>query len=513
MSWLKRTKLLGVSGTLILDKIRESMGSVLPVGLIVLILSATVTPIENGVFLAFLLGYICVTVGMGLFTLGADTGMTSIGKYVSATVIKSKKIWLIMPIFFVVGVLITLSEPDLSVLIKQVGNTVNNLIIALAIGVGVGVFLVFAFLRIVVKVKLKLILLLSYIAVFMLLFFVPKNFVPLAFDASGVTTGPMSVPFIIAMGTGVVYLRSDDGAEDDGFGLTALCSVGPIIAVMIMGIIYRPAFIAIESGESLTVADSKELFSEFYTRFPKYITEVGLALLPIVGTYFLTMIFGSKVAKSELLRTVVGVLYAYVGLVVFLLGVNCGFLPIGNAIGRKLGGSEYAFIAIPIGMLLGFFTAGAEPAVHVLGDQVYIITEGAIPKGALRLSLMAGVSFSIALSFLRIYFSIPVLWFLIPVYAIALIMTFIVPDIFSAIAFDSGGVASGAMSVGFLSPMAIGFCEALGKDVGNFGLGLVAFVSMTPLVAVQILGLLYKMKNAQAKKKVKEEDLSEDIID
>ena len=512
MALKRRSKFLGANGTVLSQKIKESFSSVLPVAALILVLCITVTPLDSGTFLAFLFGCALVIVGMGVFTLGADTAMTPIGQYISSSVVKTKKLWLIMPIYFLVGVFITVSEPDLQVLARELGDTVDYAVLLITVGVGVGVFLIIALLKILLNVGLKYILIVSYAAVFVMAFFVPSNFVPLAFDSGGVTTGPMSVPFIIAMGTGIVYLRSD-AADDDGFGLTALCSIGPIIAVMILGLIYRPESISAAGGEPLEINDSKQLFWAYLEKTPVYMKEVGLALLPIVAFYFSVMIFGGKSSKSKLVKVLIGLLYVYFGLVAFLIGVNCGFLPVGTVIGKTFGGGDFAWAAIPIGILFGFFTVGAEPAVHVLTEQVYEITVGAIPKAAMRLSLMCGVGVSVGLAFLKIYFSVPVLYFLIPGYFIALTLAFFVPKTFTAIAFDSGGVASGAMTAGFLMPMALGFCQAIGGDVGADGFGLVALVAMTPLIAIQILGLIFKFKNAVLKKTHSTERLSEEIIE
>lgn len=510
----KRVGFLRPDRTAITKKIKEAFSSVLPVAIVILLLCVSLTPLDSGTFLAFILGCVLAVVGMGLFTLGAENAMTPMGQYISVSVIKTKKLWLILPLFFIVGVFITVSEPDLQVLAGELNGTINSTVLLAAVGAGVGVFLVIAFLRIVLNIKLKIILIISYVAVFVMSVFVPSNFVPLAFDSGGVTTGPMSVPFIIAMGTGVVYLRSDKSAEEDGFGLTALCSVGPIIAVMILGIIFKPETVTATGGETFDIANSKDLFAVYLRKTPDYLKEVGLALLPIVAFYFFVMIFGGKVSKVEFLKIIVGIVYTYVGLVAFLLGVNCGFLPVGRIIGKTLGLLSYAWIIVPIGMVLGFFVVGAEPAVHVLTEQVYEITGGAMPRKALQLSLMCGVAVSIGLVFIRIYFAIPIMYFLVPGYALALILMFFVPDMFSAIAFDSGGVASGAMTAGFLMPMALGFCTSLERDLGTEGFGLVAFVAMTPLIAIQILGLIFKIKSAKAKKaEVSEQPTKEEIID
>lgn len=499
--------------TIISDKIKEAFSSVIPIIVIVLLLCFTITPVDSGMFLAFVFGAILVVVGMGVFTLGADTAMTPIGEYVGSAIIKTKKILLIVSLLFVVGVCITIAEPDLQVLATQL-QEIDTWTLIISVGVGVGVFLVIAFLRIVLKIKLSILLVCSYVLVFVLSFFVPENFVPLAFDAGGVTTGPMSVPFIMAIGTGIASLRSDKKAESDGFGLTALCSIGPILAVMILGIIFRPETITAVVEDVGNVSSSRDLMSVFGVNFPKYIVEVSIGLLPVIAFFFLFYIFGGKMGRGEIFRILVGIVYTYFGLVLFLLGVNVGFLPVGHYIGETIGNLPYNWIIVPIGMVLGFFVVAAEPAVHVLTKQVYEITAGAVPKKALRYSLMIGVAVSVGLAMLRIVLHIPIIYILIPGYAIALTLTFIVPEIFTGVAFDSGGVASGAMTASFLLPLALGVCSAVGGNVATEGFGLVAFVAMTPLITIQILGLMYKIKMHKLKKQQVMEisDESEEII-
>ena len=498
--------------TIINEKVKEAFSSVLPITIIVLVLCFTIVPIESGTFLAFILGAFFVVVGMGLFTLGADTAMTPIGEYVGTTVMRSKKIWIIVPVCFVVGVLITISEPDLAVLAEQLIETIDKWTLILTVGVGVGVFLVIAFLRIVLRIKLSYLLIICYTLVFVLSIFVPETFVPLAFDSGGVTTGPMSVPFIIAIGTGVAAMRSDKGAETDGFGLTALCSVGPILSVMILGIIFKPDNFVTTENQVTNPATTDILISDYLHAIPHYMKEVGIALLPMIAFFFIFQIFGNKITKNDLIKILIGVLYTYVGLVFFLLGVNVGFLPVGSKIGQAIGNLDYNWIIIPIGMVIGYFVVAAEPAVHVLTKQVYEITSGAIPKKALSTSLMFGVAASVGLAMMRIIFKIPVMYFLIPGYLIAIVLTFFVPDIFTAIAFDSGGVASGAMTASFLLPLALGVCSAVGGNVATEGFGVVAMVAMTPLIAIQILGLIYKIKMARLKKKEQEQETAKEEI-
>ncbi len=500
--------------TIILEKVKEAFSSIMPISLIILILCLIVVPIESGKFLAFVLGSVLVVLGMGLFTLGADTAMTPIGEYVGTSAMRTKKLWIILPICFIVGVMITISEPDLQVLGTQLKNAIEPWTLIIVVGVGVGIFLAVAFLRVVLNVALKYILVFFYTAVFVLSFFVPQAFVPLAFDSGGVTTGPMSVPFIIAIGTGVAALRSDKNAETDGFGFTALCSIGPIIAVMILGIIVKPTQIIPSTSEILPIVDSRDILSVFGESLPHYMKEVAIALLPIVAFYFVFQLFGQRVHKETIIKILIGGFYTYIGLVLFLIGVNVGFLPVGSEIGAYIGKLENNWIIVPLGMIIGFFVVAAEPAVHVLTKQVYEITGGAIPKKALSLSLMIGVAVSVGLAMLRILFDIHVMYFLIPGYLIAMVLTFIVPDIFTAIAFDSGGVASGAMTASFLMPLALGVCSAVGGNIATQGFGVVAMVAMTPLITIQILGVVYKAKTARIKKKQEHNNVSnEDIIE
>ena len=509
----RRSNFLIQDKTIISQKVKEAFSSVLPITVIVLFLCFSVVPIESGMFLAFILGAIFVIVGMGLFTLGADTAMTPIGEYVGTSVMRTKKIWIIVPICFIVGVLITISEPDLQVLAGQLSKTIDSWTLILAVGVGVGVFLVIAFLRIVLKIRLSILLIFFYIAVFVLSFFVPETFVPLAFDSGGVTTGPMSVPFIIAIGTGVAAMRSDKGAETDGFGLTALCSIGPIISVMVLGIIFKPESIDTSAENVYVITNSRDLISVFSYALPNYMKEVAIALLPIVAFFFLFQIFGVRLTRQSVIKILIGVLYTYVGLVLFLLGVNVGFLPVGSYLGTAIGNLPYNWIIVPIGIVIGFFVVAAEPAVHVLTKQVFEITSGAIPKKALRYSLMIGVAVSVGLAMLRILLNVPIMYFLIPGYAIALVLTFVVSDMFTAIAFDSGGVASGAMTASFLMPLALGVCGAVGGNVATEGFGVVAMVAMTPLITIQILGLIYKIKTNKLKKKAQVTSAIEEIIE
>lgn len=501
-----------VNRSIVSEKMKESFTSIMPVTAIILLICFTLVPVQSGAFLAFLIGALMLIVGMGLFSMGADTAMTPIGQYIGSTAIRKRKIWLLVLLCFIVGVLITISEPDLHVLSTQVSEIPKVYLIG-AVGIGVGIFLAIACLRIVFSIKFKYLLVAFYSIIFIAIFFIPKDFVAIAFDAGGVTTGPISVPFIIAIGTGIASLRSDKNADNDSFGLTALCSIGPIMAVLLLGLVFKPSGSTYTATEIVSAENSRELIVIFLKSIPEYMKEVGIALLPIICFYLICKLFGAKQSKADFIKILVGVLYTYVGLVLFLVGINVGFLPIGTLIGQTLGNLDYNWIIVPIGMVIGFFIIAAEPAVPVLTKQVHEVTGGAVPQKALRISLMIGMAISVGLALIRILCHIPILYFLIPGYVVAITLSFFVPDIFTAVAFDAGGVASGAMTASFLLPMGIGLCTAVGGNVITEGFGMVAMVAMTPLITIQVLGLYSKIQRRKLNKQVGAADGSDsDII-
>jgi intracellular septation protein A len=338
------------------------------------------------------------------------------------------------------------------------------------------------------------------------------DFLSVAFDSGGVTTGPMTVPFILALGVGAASIRSDKDAQSDSFGLVGLCSVGPILAVLILGILYKGSQVSYEAEALAEAATTKQVTMLFWSDLPHRIMEVAIALLPIIVFFGLFQIIVLKLKKAQIIRIVIGLVYTYFGLVLFLTGVNVGFMPLGRYLGQTIGSSQYNWIMIPIGMIIGYFIVIAEPAVHVLSKQVVEMTSGAIPKKAISTSLSIGVSASVGLAMLRIITGMPLMYLLIPGYAIALILTFFVPPVFTAIAFDSGGVASGPMTATFLLPLAIGVCLGVGGNVAVDAFGLVAMVAMTPLITIQGLGLFYKFKLKAAEKEQKQKLMKKESI-
>lgn len=479
--------------TKLLEKLEESLGAVLPIIGIVLLLCFTIAPVPPGILMAFIIGAVLLIVGMMFFTLGAEIAMTPMGERIGTRMTQTAHVGVVALFCFVLGFIITISEPDLQVLAEQVPSVPNYTLI-IAVAAGVGLFLVAAMLRMLFGIALSHMLVALYLIVFALAFFVPEDFLAVAFDSGGVTTGPMTVPFIMALGIGFSAVRSDRHAENDSFGLVALCSVGPVLAVLILGMIYSPQESSYTQATIPNADNSVELWHLFSDGIPHYMKEMLISLLPIVLFFLVFQIFLLRLKKRTLLKITIGILYTYIGLFLFLTGVNVGFMPAGNYLGQIIAGLPYSWIIVPIGMVIGYFIVKAEPAVYVLMEQVEELTSGAISGKAMGLSLSVGVSLSLGLAMIRVLTGISIFWFLIPGYIVAIVLSFFVPKIFTAIAFDSGGVASGPMTATFLLPFAMGACQALGGNIVTDAFGVVSMVAMTPLITIQVLGAVYSIR-------------------
>ena len=478
---------------LLKDKIVESLKSVLPIALIVLALSITIVPISTGDMFLFLVGVVCLVIGMSLFTSGAEMSMQQLGSKIGSTVGGSKKIWLIAFISFIIGILVTISEPDLVILAEQV-NGMDNWVLILTVSVGVGIFLAIAVMRIVFNWNLTAIMIGFYAVAFVLGFFVDKSFLSLGFDSGGVTTGPMTVPFIMSIGAGVSISKASGNDRNDSFGITGLCSIGPIISVLVLGIVMKVEGTYVPTVND-PVADTREGVVRFIHGFGEHLLDVLIALAPIIVFALLFQLVTHAFNKAQIIRMGVGIVYVLVGLAVFLTGANVGFLPTGTTIGQSLASIGGGWLLVPISMLLGYFIVKAEPSVYVLNKLVETMSAGAISGKTTGLGLSIGVSAALGLAALRIITGIHILWFLIPGYIIALTLSFFVPKIFVGISFDSGGVASGTMMSAFVLPLCMGACNTLGGDVMTDAFGCVAFVAMAPIIAIQVCGFVYKVKS------------------
>ena len=437
------------------EKLEESLAAVTPVVGIVLLLCFSIAPVAPGILLEFLVGAFFLIFGMMFFTLGAELSMTPMGERVGSSMTRTRKLWVMVILGFSLGFVITISEPDLQVLANQVPSVPNQVLI-MAVAGGVALFLVIALLRMLFGVALTPILIVCYLMVFFLTVFVPEDFLAVAFDSGGVTTGPMTVPFIMALGVGICSVRNDEHAANDSFGLVALCSVGPILAVLILGILFQPDSGSYTAAQQTEIANSVLLRQMFTSSIPHYMMEIAISLLPILAFFGAFQILFLRIEKKALLKIGIGLVYTYVGLVLFLTGANVGFMPAGSFLGQTIAALPEKWLIVPIGMLIGYFIVKAEPAVYVLMKQVEELTDGAISGSALQLSLSVGVAVSIGLAMTRVLTGMSVMCYLIPGYGVAIVLSFFVPKIFTAIAFDSGGVASGPMTATFLLPFALG---------------------------------------------------------
>jgi hypothetical protein len=474
---------------ILLLKCKEALVSVFPVTAIVMLLNLTpLVRVSTTETVVFLLSSLFLVIGIGLFNLGADMAMTPMGVQVGAGLSKSRSVRLLLSVSFLLGVLITVAEPDLSVLAAQVSDLVNGTALIICVGVGVGLFLVLAILRIVTKIPLSQILMLCYMVVFsfaaLLLSRGNGAFLATAFDSGGVTTGPITVPFIMALGAGIAATLGGKNAGENSFGLVALCSVGPIIAVMGLGVV--------ATGEiSYTLPDysvETHLGMGLLHTVLEVTADVAVALGMLVLFFAVIQCIFLHLPRRNIFRIAIGIVYTFLGLVVFLSAVTVGFMPIGYRIGFDL--ARYPGLLVGLCFLLGLVVVLAEPAIHVLNKQVEEITSGTVSKRSMLLALSVGVGVSIALAMLRAIFDFSILYYLIPGYLISLVLSFFVPRLYTAIAFDSGGVASGPLTSSFILPLAIGACVTLqgAERVLDSAFGIVAMVAMTPLITIQIMG-------------------------
>lgn len=475
------------------EKMDESISAVMPITVIVLLLSIFLVPMETGTISLFLVGAFMLIVGMAFFQLGAETAMTPLGEGVGSAIIRTKKLPVLILICFFMGVIITIAEPDLQVLANQVPSIPNEVLVY-TVAVGVGIFLVIAVLRILFKVSLPKLLFILYALLFLLSFVAPGDFIAVAFDSGGVTTGPMTVPFIMAIGIGLSSTRNDKNGSSDSFGLISFCSIGPIMMVLLLGIFYHPGDAAYTSTAIPDVVTMQDVVREFAHMVPHYAKEVLFSIMPVVFVFILFQLITRRYHRIQTFKMSAGFVYTIIGLILFLTGVNVGFAPVGSLLGSSLAGQSWKWLLVPIGALIGYYIVKAEPAVQVLNQQVEDVTNGSISRNAMNLSLSVGVSVSVALAMIRVLTGINIYWFLIPGYIIALAMTHFVPKVFVGIAFDSGGVASGPMTSTFLIPLAMGACTAVGGNVVTDAFGVVAMVAMAPLIAVQVMGVTYNIK-------------------
>ena len=479
-------------GKVLMEKLKESVQAALPIMLIIVLLHFTVAPMPLGTLALMFVGGVLLIVGLTLFSLGTDMAMMPMGEYIGSALMQSRKLMLLVVSCFVFGFIVTIAEPDLQVMTKQVPSMPDWALLG-GVAAGVGLLLVLAILRILFRLRLSYLLMVLY-ATTLLVAFVSPDYLAVAFDASAVTTGPITVPFLLALGIGVASTIGGKGSEDDNFGICAVCSIGPILMVLFMGLFYDPQTTGYELETPAAAGSLGQLIAIFYDGLLHSFGEVLMVIVPIIGIFMLYQVTRLKLSKGQLIKLGVGVLYLMVGLTIFLTGVNRGFLPSGRFLGETMGSLSYNWILVPICLFVGACVVVAEPAVHVLAKEVEGVTSGVISGRMLILGMAVGVGLAMSLSMLRMLLGISVWKIMLPGYLLALALTFRVSPMFVGIGFDSGGVAAGAMSAAFVMPFTIGVCNALGGNIITDAFGTVGMIAMMPPITVQLMGAVYKAK-------------------
>lgn len=488
------------------EKFVEAVFSIIPV-MIIMIIVGSFLKFNILTFISILMSTLLLIFGVTLFTLGADLSMIEIGKTVSKELLKSRKVWLIILVSFIVGIVITIAEPDLKVLAAQM-TAIDSSVLILAVGIGVGIFLSIAAARIIFQISLKKIIVFFYIVLILMLFISKKEMIPVSFDSGGVTTGPMSVPFILAMGIGFSSSVARKNSNNDSFGLVSLCSIGPILTVLLLGMFLNSEMVYTYNIQE-EVTNYATLITNYISQIIPILKEVLISLLPIIGVFLILTLISKDIQKRKILKITIGLPITIIGLVLFFVGVNVGYLSVAYLIGIKMY-AKARFLLIPMGALIGFMIVKAEPAVAVLTEQIEKITEGSIKRSTMNNAIALGVSIAVSLSIFRVITGVPINTFLVVGYTIALILMRFSPDIFTMVAFDSGGAVTGPMTTSFLLPLVIGICYSCGGNVLTDAFGLVALVALSPLITIQTLGVIYKIKSKNNKVS---KEIDETIID
>lgn len=482
----------------LLHKLYESTIAVLPISIVILIVSLLIG-IDSRYVIHFIIGIIFLIIGLTFFSIGTLSSMVAIAESIGEYIVKKRILILFLLIAFLVGFMITIAEPALWVLADQFKSVVIEPIMIVTVAIGVGIFVMIALVRILFQVKLRTLLLVSYGILFVvacILLLVNPSFIPVAFDSGGVTTGPMAVPFIMALGLGVSKSRGDKASEDDSFGLVGIASIGPILSVLILGLFFGP---------SEPVQDTTTGFLGYLIQ---NLIQMAIAILPFVLFFVIFQIIAFKLSKRKVLKVFIAFGYTYIGLVLFLTGANAGLINMGLQIGEYFAHLDASWLLVPIGMVFGFVVVAAEPSVIALNRQVEEVSAGAVSRKLMLYALAIGVSIAIGLACVRVLTGISILWFLLPGYGLALILMFFTPKMFTGIAFDSGGAVSGAMTSAFLMPYALGAAAANGSNILSSAFGLVAFVAMAPLITIQLMGFIFRTKVT-----IQEASEEDDIID
>lgn len=484
----------------IVSKFKEVLFSVLPITILVLLLNFSISPLETPMLVRFMIGSMFVVLGLTIFLFGIDMGIAPLGDLTGESLAKSNKLWIVLTSGLILGFFISVAEPGLMVLANQVdmvtAGSIESIKILFVVSFGLAIMLALGFLRVFYNLPLYKILLGLYLIIFVGALFTSREFLAIAFDASGSTTGILAVPFILSLSVGLSKMKRDSKAsEKDSFGLVAIASTGAILSVLLLDILSEST--GFSATLSLTTNDTDSIIMPFIRGIPRNMKDSFLAILPLITILLILQKAVFKLNKRALRKVVTGFIFALIGLFIFLWGVNTGFMDVGSSLGKSLVLMENKMFIVIIGFILGAVTILAEPAVYVLTQQIEDVTSGYVNRKAVLFPLAIGVGLAVALSVVRVITPSLQLWhYLLPGYLVSLGLMFIIPKLFIGIAFDAGGVATGPVTATFILAFIQGAAHAFeGADLMADGFGMIAMVAMMPIVTLEILGLVFKIKS------------------
>lgn len=464
----------------IILNLKKVIKGILPIIIFVLILSI-ILKIDIGTIIRFLSSSLLVIMGLTLFTTGTDISLNEMGKNISNLLIKKKNIILILIVSLLLGTFITLLEPEFLTIGYEAGNIPTSILL-ISVSISIGIFLMLAMYRILKRINLRYYIIISYLLIFFVLTISNFQVVPFAFDMGSVVVGAISAPFILAFGGNLASkMKRKDSSE---FGILSFCAIGPILMILILSLIYKPN-IMYDSDPILKKLDFLEtLWTNFYQVF------MSLSLLVI---FYLVLTRKTKKKKIEQRKIMIGLIMVLVGITLFLTGGDVGFFKLAYLLGSKLGNIN-KIIIILIGGIFGFLIAKIEPNVKVLVSYVDQVTNGGIKDKFLETCLCIGVSISFMLSLFRVLNGYSVMIFLIPTYFLAIFFAFFTPTNFLGLSFDAGGVVTGSMSSSFLLPLLIGVASIITNNYLNEAFGVMALISVIPIIILEIVGMIYNIE-------------------
>lgn len=484
------------------EKLKEVLTSILPIVVVFSILAIFLLKLPGEEIAMFIFCIILVVLGFTIFLTGVEVGINPMGAIIGKEIPKRRSRMFMILVVFTISFLVTIAEPDVSVFATQVHemfSSINPGTLTLCIAVGVAFFLIVAAFRIIYKLSLRAIITAGYVvvAIMTIVLYATGNneFIAIAFDSGGVTTGPVTVPVLLALGIGICSVGAKRNRME-GFGMIGLASIGPIIALLIMGLVSNTTYAAGSESAPEELTIGLELL---WKEFVESARGVLIALLPLIAFFIVFKRVFLQHSWASIYYMVEAVAVAGIGVIIFLTGVYTGFMPVAIKLGVELATYE-PFLVIILGFVLGFLVAFAEPAVSILGDQVQRASRGMLPRKLIIMVISVGVAFLVALGMMKTVYDLNLIWIIIPGYVITIVLMWLGEKDMVGIAFDAGGVSTGPMSVAILSSIYVGLSSALydGATAVINGFGLIALIALAPCLFLSALSVFMKYKGRVA---------------